>query len=50
MGCYWNMPAKYDPGVFESCDGDNALPMGVYGSSTWYQGTLCQSTSHGAIV
>jgi hypothetical protein len=39
MGCYWNMPANYDSGVFESCLADNDLPMGVYGSSTWHQGT-----------
>jgi len=38
MGCHWNMPANYDANVFESCDGDNDLPMGVYGTSTWYQG------------
>ncbi|EJD01735.1 carbohydrate-binding module family 13 protein [Fomitiporia mediterranea MF3/22] len=38
MGCYWNMPANYDSGVFESCDGDDAQPMGVYGTSTWFQG------------
>ncbi|KAL0948641.1 hypothetical protein HGRIS_010447 [Hohenbuehelia grisea] len=38
MGCYWNMPANYDGGVFESCLGDNTEPMGVYGTSTWYQG------------
>jgi len=39
MGCYWNMPANYDPGVFENCDGNDDLPMGVYGTSTWHQGT-----------
>ncbi|KAF7974317.1 hypothetical protein HWV62_12484 [Athelia sp. TMB] len=38
MGCYWNMPANYDAGYFESCKGDNDLPMGVYGTSTWSQG------------
>lgn len=36
MGCYWNMPANYDAGVFESCEGENDLPMGVYGTSTWF--------------
>lgn len=35
MGCYWNMPANYDAGVFESCQGDDDLPMGVYSGSTW---------------
>ncbi|KAF7773122.1 CAZyme family CBM13 [Agaricus bisporus var. burnettii] len=29
MGCYWNMPANYDPG-FENCEGVDAEPMGVY--------------------
>jgi len=38
MGCYWNMPANYDSGTFESCKGEDALPMGVYGTSTWHQG------------
>jgi hypothetical protein len=38
MGCFWNMPANYDAGVFESCKGDDDLPMGVYGTSTWHQG------------
>jgi len=36
MGCYWNMPANYDTGVFESCQGDDDIPMGIYGNSTWY--------------
>jgi hypothetical protein len=35
MGCFWNMPANYDAGKFESCKADNDLPMGVYGTSTW---------------
>ncbi|KAL4268370.1 Carbohydrate-binding module family 13 protein [Pleurotus pulmonarius] len=38
MGCFWNMPGNYDSGVFESCQGDNTEPMGVYGTSTWFQG------------
>ncbi|KIM83559.1 carbohydrate-binding module family 13 protein [Piloderma croceum F 1598] len=38
MGCFWNMPANYDAGIFESCLGDNDIPMGVYGTSTWFQG------------
>lgn len=36
QGCQWNMPANYDSGKFESCKADNDLPMGVYGTSTWY--------------
>ncbi|GLB44774.1 putative ricin-type beta-trefoil [Lyophyllum shimeji] len=36
----WAATANYDAGVFETCDGDNDLPMGVYGTSTWYQGCL----------
>jgi hypothetical protein len=35
MGCYWNMPANYDSGYYESCKADDDLPMGVYGASTW---------------
>jgi hypothetical protein len=36
MGCYWNMPANYDSGYYESCKADDDLPMGVYGASTWF--------------
>jgi len=46
MGCYWNMPANYDAGVFEQCKADNDLPMGVYGTSTWHQGTKPTPTAH----
>ncbi|KAF8714248.1 hypothetical protein AX14_012864 [Amanita brunnescens Koide BX004] len=46
MGCNWNMPANYDPGVFENCDGDDDLPMGVYGTSTWHQGVKPTPTAH----
>ncbi|KAJ8082890.1 hypothetical protein AAF712_003565 [Marasmius tenuissimus] len=38
MGCEWNMPASYDPNVFETCDGQSGEPMGVYGGSTFFQG------------
>ncbi|KIM37840.1 carbohydrate-binding module family 13 protein [Hebeloma cylindrosporum] len=38
MGCYWNIPANYNANQFEDCTGNAALPMGVYGTSTWYQG------------
>jgi hypothetical protein len=48
MGCYWNMPANYDAGKFESCKADNDLPMGVYGTSTWYQGVSPTPTAHPA--
>jgi len=46
MGCSWNMPANYDPGTFESCKADNDLPMGVYGTSTWHQGTSPTPAAH----
>lgn len=46
MGCYWNMPANYDSGVFESCQGNDDLPMGVYGTSTWYQGESPTPPAH----
>ena len=48
MGCYWNMPANYDAGTYENCDGDNALPMGVYGTSTWSQGVSPTPPPHPA--
>jgi hypothetical protein len=38
LGCFWNMPGNYNPGVFEKCQGDSGEPMGVYGSSTFFQG------------
>jgi len=38
MGCDWNMPANYSAGSFENCQGDSAQPMGVYGTSTFFQG------------
>ncbi|KAF5379825.1 hypothetical protein D9615_005796 [Tricholomella constricta] len=48
MGCYWNIPANYGAGVFENCDADNDLPMGVYGTSTWYQGVSPTPPPHPA--
>lgn len=46
MGCEWNMPANYAPGVFEQCLGDSAQPMGVYGTSTFYQGEPVTPSAH----
>ncbi|KAH7910129.1 hypothetical protein BJ138DRAFT_1153648 [Hygrophoropsis aurantiaca] len=46
MGCTWNMPGNYDEGVFENCVGDSAEPMGVYGSSTFYQGEPSTPAAH----
>jgi len=48
MGCFWNMPANYDAGEFENCDADDDLPMGVYGTSTWHQGTSPTPAAHPA--
>jgi hypothetical protein len=48
MGCYWNMPANYDAGTFENCDGDDDEPMGVYGTSTWHQGVSPTPSPHDA--
>lgn len=48
MGCYWNMPANYDAGTYENCDADDDLPMGVYGTSTWYQGQSPTPSAHPA--
>jgi hypothetical protein len=46
MGCNWNMPANYDAGTFESCKGDNDLPMGIYGTSTFHQGDATTPAAH----
>ncbi|KAF5331745.1 hypothetical protein D9758_017188 [Tetrapyrgos nigripes] len=46
MGCFWNMPANYDAGVFENCDADDDEPMGVYGTSTWFQGVKPTPSAH----
>lgn len=48
MGCYWNIPANYQAGVFEECDGEPATPMGVYGTSTWSQGVSPTPAPHPA--
>ncbi|PPQ69744.1 hypothetical protein CVT26_014019 [Gymnopilus dilepis] len=48
MGCYWNIPANYSPNVYEDCVGDDDLPMGVYGTSTWYQGVNPTPSAHPA--
>ncbi|KAF7318163.1 hypothetical protein HMN09_00324500 [Mycena chlorophos] len=47
MGCEWNMPGNYDTG-FTSCEGDSGEPMGVYGSSTFYQGQGATPAAHPA--
>jgi len=39
MGCWWNMPGNYNSGQFETCDADLYEAPGVYGTSTWHQGT-----------
>ncbi|KAG1753582.1 uncharacterized protein EDB91DRAFT_1043497, partial [Suillus paluster] len=46
MGCEWNMPANYSAGVFEQCLGDSAEAMGVYGTSTFYQGEPVTPAAH----
>ncbi|KAK0523903.1 hypothetical protein OC842_006000 [Tilletia horrida] len=38
QGCFWNMPGNYGDG-FEQCQGDVAQYPGVYGASTFFQGT-----------
>ncbi len=48
MGCRWNIPANYDEGVFETCDGDVAQLQGIYGSSTFRQGDPVTPTAHPA--
>ncbi|KAJ7650908.1 carbohydrate-binding module family 13 protein [Roridomyces roridus] len=48
MGCFWNMPANYDAGKYENCLGDDDEPMGVYGTSTWFQGQKPTPSAHTA--
>ncbi|TDL17258.1 hypothetical protein BD410DRAFT_581157 [Rickenella mellea] len=48
LGCDWNMPANYDPNVFENCKGDTGEPMGVYGGSTFSQGFPVTPDAHPA--
>lgn len=48
MGCAWNMPANYDAGTFERCEGDSGEPMGVYGTSTFHQGDPSTPSAHSA--
>jgi len=48
MGCDWNMPANYAPGIFEKCVGDSGEPMGVYGTSTFQQGQTATPAAHPA--
>lgn len=46
MGCNWNIPGNYNAGAFENCDGDMTEPMGVYGTSTWFQGVQPTPAGH----
>jgi len=46
LGCAWNMPADYSPGAFENCQADSGEPMGVYGSSTFFQGQPATPPPH----
>ncbi|KAJ1031778.1 hypothetical protein NDA13_002167 [Ustilago tritici] len=48
MGCRWNIPANYEPGVFETCDGGVGLLQGIYGSSTFRQGDPVTASAHPA--
>ncbi|KAJ3569902.1 hypothetical protein NP233_g4760 [Leucocoprinus birnbaumii] len=48
MGCDWNMPANYSPNTVEQCKGDDAIPMGVYGTSTYHQHTGTTPPPHAA--
>ncbi|CAG7848974.1 SubName: Full=Uncharacterized protein {ECO:0000313/EMBL:CCA67412.1} [Serendipita indica DSM 11827] len=46
MGCTFNMPANYDKGIFESCQGEDSLPVGLYGTSRWHQGVKPTPAPH----
>ncbi|TFK92500.1 hypothetical protein K466DRAFT_573021 [Polyporus arcularius HHB13444] len=45
MGCEWNMPGNYNDG-FDQCKGDTGEPMGVYGTSTFFQGQPNTPAAH----
>ncbi|KJA25451.1 hypothetical protein HYPSUDRAFT_199615 [Hypholoma sublateritium FD-334 SS-4] len=45
MGCQWNMPGNYDGG-FDQCAADSGEPMGVYGTSTFFQGQPATPLAH----
>ncbi|KAI0259033.1 hypothetical protein BC834DRAFT_962684 [Gloeopeniophorella convolvens] len=47
MGCFWNMPGDYGTG-FDQCAGDSGEPMGVYGTSTFFQGEPVTPDAHPA--
>lgn len=48
MGCRWNIPANYEPGVFETCDGDIGQLQGIYSGSTFRQGDPVTPPAHPA--
>lgn len=48
LGCYWNIPANYEAGTFESCDGDIAMLQGIYSGSTFRQGEAVTPSAHPA--
>ncbi|KAJ7600306.1 carbohydrate-binding module family 13 protein [Mycena floridula] len=48
MGCAFNMPGNYKKNVFEDCDGDDTLPAGIYGTSTFTQGAKRTPKPHPA--
>ncbi|KAF8962570.1 hypothetical protein BDZ97DRAFT_1662743 [Flammula alnicola] len=45
MGCAWNMPGNYGSG-FDQCAADSGEPMGVYGTSTFFQGQPATPAAH----
>ncbi|PWZ02722.1 hypothetical protein BCV70DRAFT_196970 [Testicularia cyperi] len=48
LGCFWNIPANYSAGVFESCDGDIGMLQGIYDGSTFRQGDPVTPSAHPA--
>ncbi|KAJ7583641.1 carbohydrate-binding module family 13 protein [Mycena floridula] len=48
VGCRWNMPGDYSKNVFEDCEGDDTLPAGIYGTSTFHQGAKSTPKAHKA--
>jgi hypothetical protein len=48
MGCRWNIVGNYNANQFENCESGPALPMGVYGTSTYKQGATPVPAAHPA--
>ncbi|CAO1622674.1 unnamed protein product [Parajaminaea phylloscopi] len=46
MGSEWNDPARYEKGIFESCDGQEGEVPGFYNGKQWKQGQKPEPEPH----